>query len=196
MIEEIGSTKILRNRFEEPSKLFWLILPKLEDITSQPNKLPLFIKNGSCSFHNEDDAGKRLYEWIELKDFVSFLKTNLRDYLKSIDVDEQNVSVAGMWANRYPSGTHVEKHNHNPRNKEGILVIGALYYLHKDDNAGNLVIDIPNHGHYNANMNEGDLIIFQSTLDHWTTPNRSDKDKYIIGLELVVGEKGLTLDDI
>ena len=194
MIEEVGATKLLRTHYD--GDLYSLVASKLEDITAQSNRLPLFIQNGSCSFHNETDAGKRLYEWAELKDFVSFVKNNLKEYLHAIGADEQNVSVAGMWANRYPPGTFVEKHNHNPKRKPGIIVIGALYYIRKDIDAGNLVIDIPDYGEYNVDMNEGDLVIFQSSLNHWTIPNRSDRDKYIIGFELVVGEKGMTLDEL
>lgn len=196
MILELGTTKILRTHYGNTSELYQSISDKLVDITSQSNKVPWFILNGSCSFHNVEDEGRQLYKWDELKDLVVFLKAAMREYLNSISVKEEDAAVAGMWANRYPPGTFVAKHNHNHLRKENHIIVGALYYLHKDVNAGGLYIDIPEYGEYNAEMKEGDIIIFQSSLDHWTTPNNSNKDKFIIGLELVVGEKGLTLNEI
>lgn len=196
MIIELGATKILRTRYENSAELFETIKPKLEDITKQPNKLPLFIRNGSCSFHNKDETGRQLNEWEELKELVTFFKVILKEYLASISVKEEDAAFAGMWANRYPPGTYVARHNHNHTRIDKKIVIGVLYYLKKDDNAGSLHIDIPEYGEYNANMNEGDVVVFQSSLDHWTVPNNSSTDKYIIGMELVVGEKGITLNEI
>jgi hypothetical protein len=196
MILEIGTTKILRTRYKHTNELYEVVSDKIKDITNQPNNFPMFIVNGRCSFHNKDDAGRKLYEWEDFKDFVLFLKQNVRDYLESIDIQEQDAPIAGMWANRYPPGTFVTRHNHNELKKEKTIIIGALFYIKTEENAGDLVIDIPSYGEYNANMSQGDVIIFQSSLDHWTTPNRSDNDKYVIGLELVVGENGRQLDEI
>lgn len=196
VILDVGSTKILRTNFLGSQELFENIFSKLEHITSQPNKLPDFIKNGSCSFHNVEEDGKKLYEWEEFKDFIPFLKEHVRDYLDSISVPEADVSIAGMWANRYPPGTYVFKHNHNNMSVDKRLIIGALFYIHMEENAGNLVIDIPQFGEYNVKMSQGDVVIFQSSLDHWTTPNKSNNDKYVIGLELVVGVDGKQLDEI
>ena len=82
------------------------------------------------------------------------------------------------------------------RSKNNTIIIGIVYYIRKDDEAGSLVIDIPDYGEYNTNMREGDVIIFDSTLEHWTIPNQSDNDKYTIGLEIVVGDNGVRLNEI
>jgi hypothetical protein len=195
MILEIGTTKILKTSYPT-NELYETVIDKIKSITSQPNNFPGFIANGSCSFHNKDGDGRKLYEWKEFKDFIPFLKQNVRDYLESISIQEQDAPIAGMWANRYPPGTFVARHNHNDLNRHKTLIIGALFYLKTQRNAGELVIDIPNYGEYNVSMNEGDIVIFQSSLDHWTTPNNSDSDKYVIGLELVVGMEGKKLDEI
>ncbi len=196
MILEIGSTKILRTSYPNTEELFHKLSDKLKDITSQPNAVPWFIRNGSCSFHNKDDTGKRLYDWEEFKDFIPFLKQNVREYLESISISEVDAPIAGMWANRYPPNTFVAKHNHNHLNEDKKIIIGALFYIKTEENAGNLVIDIPDYGEYNVSMSQGDVVIFQSSLDHWTTPNKSSSDKYVIGLELVVGVDGKQLDEI
>ena len=182
MILEIGSTKILKTNYPDTSELYKSTVDKIKDITGQPNNFPSFIANGSCSFHNTTAAGRKLYEWKEFKNFIS--------------IQEQDAPIAGMWANRYPPGTFVARHNHNNLKVNKTVSIGALLYLKTDKNAGDLVIDIPNYGEYNAKMSQGDLIIFQSSLDHWTTPNKSNTDKYVIGLELVFGDNGKQLDEI
>ena len=196
MILELGTTKILRTRYDNTPELYQSISDKLVDITSRSNKVPWFILNGSCSFHNVEDEGRQLYKWEELKDLVVFLKAAMREYLDSVSIKEEDAAVAGMWANRYPPGTFVARHNHNHLKKEEHIVIGALYYIRKDEDAGSLYVDIPGYGEYNADMKEGDVVIFQSSLDHWTVPNNSNTDKYVIGMELVVGEKGMTINEI
>ncbi len=196
MILEVGTTKILRTVYPNTNELFQRVSGKLEYITSQPNSVPWFIRNGSCSFHNKDEAGKKLYEWEEFCDFIPFLKQNVREYLEGMDIPETDAPIAGMWANRYPPKTFVARHNHNHLNEDKKIIIGALFYIKKEENAGDLVIDIPNYGEYTVSLSQGDVVIFQSSLDHWTTPNKSSSDKYVIGLELVVGVEGKRLDEI
>lgn len=196
MIHEFKSTKILKTRYDNSHELFQKVYTDLDNITRQPNKLPGFIRNGRCSFHNIDESGKQLYKWNDLAEITFFLKDNMKKYLRSVSIDVNDVSITGMWANRYPPGTFVDKHNHKRLKGKHSILIGALYYIRKDRNAGSLFIDIPDHGEYNVEMEEGDVVIFHSSLDHWTTPNNSDNDKYVIGMEVVVGEEGITLDEI
>ena len=143
MILEFGSTKILKTTYSHTDELFQSVYDKIVNITEQPNNFPNFIVNGSCSFHNTDDCGRRLYEWEEFRDFIPFLKENVRDYLESISIQEHDAPIAGMWANRYPPGTFVARHNHNNLKVNKTVIIGALLYLKTDKNAGDLVIDIP-----------------------------------------------------
>ena len=37
---------------------------------------------------------------------------------------------------------------------------------------------------YEVPMSEGDVVIFQNTLYHWTIPNKSNEDKFVIGIEM------------
>ena len=196
MIETIGNTKILRSSYPNTSDLYLSVADKLKTITEQPNTLLWFIENGICSYHNEDDSGRRVYMWSELRDLVEFLKDNIKEYLKEISVNEQDVAVTGMWVNRYPPGTFIVKHKHDYLNEKNSVVVGIVYYIRKDENAGSLVIDIPGYGKYNTKMVEGDVIIFDSTLEHWTVPNQGDTDKYTIGLEVVLGDNGVRLNEI
>lgn len=196
MIETVGNSKILRTSYPNTSDLYLSVADKLKNVTEQPNKLLWFIENGICSYHNESDEGRELYRWSELKHLVEFLKDNIKEYLDIISVNENDVAVTGMWANRYPPGTFIVKHNHNYLNQENSIIIGIVYYIRKDDTAGSLVIDIPNYGEYNTDLHEGDIIIFDSTLEHWTVPNQGDTDKYTIGLEIVVGDNGVRLNEI
>ena len=196
MIETVGNSKILKTSYPNTSDLYLSVADKLKNVTEQPNKLLWFIENGICSYHNESNEGRELYRWSELKDLVEFLKDNIKQYLDVISVNENDVAVTGMWANRYPPGTFIVKHDHNYLNQKNSIIIGIVYYIRKDDTAGSLVIDIPDYGEYNTDMNEGDVILFDSTLKHWTIPNQSDKDKYTIGLEIVVGDNGVRLNEI
>jgi hypothetical protein len=201
MIEDIGGTKILKTSYPKTSDLYVSVADKLKAITEQPNRLTWFIEKGVCSYHNEDDEGKQVYRWPEFKDLIDFLRDNIKEYLNNISVDEQDVVVTGMWVNRYPPGAYIVRHNHDEiQNRDQFvnkgIIIGLVYYIRKDENAGSLVIDIPNYGKYNTNMEEGDVIIFNSSLYHWTTPNLCENDKYTIGLEVVIGRNAVGLNEI
>lgn len=196
MIETVGNTKILRARYPNTSDLYLSVADKLKAITDQPNTLLWFIENGICSYHNEDDSGRQVYKWPELKGLIEFLKDNIRDYLNEISIDQSSIAVTGMWVNRYPPGTFIVKHKHDYLNEKNSVIIGIVFYIRKDENAGSMVIDIPGYGKYNTKMVEGDVIIFNSTLEHWTVPNQGDTDKYTIGMEVVVGDNGVRLDEI
>lgn len=201
MIEDIGGTKILRTSYPNTGDLYVSVADKLKSITEQPNKLEWFIEKGVCSYHNEDDAGKQVYLWPEFRGLLDFLKDNVKEYLKEISIEEHDVVVTGMWINRYPRGAFIVKHNHDQiQNRDQFInkgiIIGIVYYIRKDENAGSLIIDIPGYGKYNTNMQEGDVIIFNSSLYHWTIPNKTDTDKYTIGLEVVIGRNGVRLDEI
>lgn len=196
VIIELGSSKLIKTSYGDTKELYDSIYNELEYITNQSNKFPGFIENGSCSFHNVDCQGKELYRWEKLGQLVDIFKSCLREYLNLLQIREDDVVVVGMWANRYPPDTYVGKHNHNYLNGENKTIIDALFYLKKDDKAGSLYIDIPEYGVYNANMNEGDIIVFQSSWDHWTDPNKSKSDKYVIGIELMVDNQGLKLNEI
>ena len=196
MIETIGNTKILRASYPNTGDLYLTVADKLKNVTEQPNTLLWFIENGICSYHNEDDTGRQVYNWPEFKGLIELLKDNIKEYLNIISVNENDVAVTGMWVNRYPPGTFIVKHNHNYLNDKNSIIIGIVYYIRKDENAGSLVIDIPGYGKYNTKMQEGDIIIFDSTLEHWTVPNQGDTDKYTIGLEIVVGDNGVRLNEI
>lgn len=201
MIEDIGGTKILRTSYPKTGDLYLSVADKLKTITEQPNNLLWFIEKGICSYHNEDDEGKHVYRWPEFKDLVEFLRDNIKEYLKVVSVDEQDVVITGMWINRYPPGAFIVRHNHDQiQNRDQFInkgiIIGIVYYIRKDENAGSLVIDIPGYGKYNTKMEEGDVIIFNSSLYHWTIPNLTENDKYTIGLEVVIGRNGVKLDEI
>ena len=201
MIQDIGNTKILRTNYVNNDELYMSVADKLKSISEQPNKLPWFIEKGNCSYHNEDEDGKKVYLWPEFKELVDFLRENIKDYLKAISIDEQNVVITGMWINRYPPGAFIVKHNHDEiQNRDHFInrgiIIGAVYYIRKDEDAGSLVIDIPEYGKYDTKMKEGELIIFNSSLYHWTVPNRSKNDKYTIGLEVVIGRDTVKLDEM
>lgn len=201
MIEDIGGTKILRAKYDKTSDLYLTVADKLKEITEQPNALEWFIEKGVCSYHNHDDAGKLVYQWPEFKDLIQFLKENIREYLQAVSVDEQDVVITGMWVNRYPPGAFIVRHNHDQiQDRDQFInkgiIIGIVYYIRKDENAGSMVLDIPGYGKYNTKMEEGDVIIFNSSLYHWTIPNQGDTDKYTIGLEVIIGRNGVRLDEI
>lgn len=168
--------KIYRTKYSKTAELRETVLDKLYDITNQPNRAPGFINGGICSFHNLDESGKRLHTWSEFSDLTIFMQEHLNEFSKMVNISA-TFDFKGMWANRYPKGSSVIKHNHKLLGGDNYL-IASLFYLQKPENSGNLVVE-----GQELNIEEGDVVIFESFRDHWTTPNMNDTDKFVIGME-------------
>lgn len=174
----VSATLIYRTKYPKTDDLASKVLPKLYEITTQPNKTPQFIRGGMCSFHNVDEAGKRLNEWDEFREFMDFVQPHIDAYVNSLGL--QKVAFEGMWANRYPPGTFVIKHDHKTLSGRQVTFIGVLFYIQKPENSGNLFIEGKE-----IDIEQGDVIMFETSMEHWTEPNKSSTDKFVIGMELV-----------
>ncbi len=192
MLYENNNIKIDKIKYNNNKSLLNKVLPKIIDITSRPNTNKNFILGGSCSYFNEDldQSGKKLFLWKEFRDYIDFIKPHIQNYLNEINKSEDYYYVTGMWANVYPPGTHVAKHKHNYFQESSDLndILAILLYLRKPNDSGNLIIDIPENNStvdYKVTMEEGDVVMFQSSLCHQTEINKSCESKFIIGIELV-----------
>jgi len=171
-------SRILKVKYAECEELKEKVLSKIYDITNKPNKLSMFIEGGSCSYHNVDEEGKNINAWPELEHLITFIRSNLDTFAELINVPK-DFEFQAMWANRYPPGTCVMKHNHTYLGGDKYL-ISALLYIQKPFNSGNLVVE-----NEEIDIEEGDVVFFESFRDHWSIPNESNEDRLLIGMEYV-----------
>tara|TARA_E500000318_G_scaffold91596_1_gene89885 strand:+ start:3194 stop:3724 length:531 start_codon:yes stop_codon:yes gene_type:complete len=93
--------------------------------------------------------------------------------------------VLDFWSNVYKKNGYVKKHNHHDPNsnlKDTKQLSGVYYFQHPDDS--NLIIE-----EKNIPVKEDDFILFDSKLNHYTLPNKSEKEKIVFSINLAHKEK-------
>lgn len=181
MIEMLSSEKIYRTKFPgDCKKLVEKVWPKLSEIFSveRNEQFNPARDGGACTFHNKEEIGKNLHEWEEFSEFIEFIKPHYVLYLKELGLDYEDINFIAMWANRYPKGSYAWPHKHTENND----LLDILFYIQIPEGSGDLHIE-ENGNDYRIGIEEGDVVIFPSGLNHWTDPNQSDIDRLLVGIE-------------
>lgn len=202
MIETIDGVKIGLFKYDMTEETRQSTISCVIDICSQPNIYNKTIDNSPIvSFWNLNDNGKRLYDLSEFKNFLKSIKPNIQEYLKALNISEDDAVITAMWGVHYKPTQFVRRHNHaygdykkSPGKKRSEHnnttdndVLAILLYLNKPDNSGNLFIEMPNGVEHEFDLKSGDVIMFPSfSLMHRTSPNNSNEDKYVVGIEIVM----------
>ncbi|NDB61337.1 hypothetical protein EB001_23300 [bacterium] len=202
MIETYDGVKIGLFKYNMTKDFAEEAISTVIDICSKPNINNKRISDSPIvSFWNLNDSGKRLYDLPIFKDYLSFIKPHIQEYLKELGVVEDQAILTAMWGVHYKPNQFVKRHNHaygdykkNPRKKrsEHIVksdndVLAILLYLNKPNNSGNLFIETPNGIEHEFDLKAGDVIMFPSfSLMHRTNPNLSNEDKFVVGIEIVM----------
>jgi hypothetical protein len=204
MFQSYDGVKIGLFKYAMPSGFAEQAILSVMDICNQTNNVNTKIpKSPIISFWNYRDNGKRLYDLPEFKDYITFIKPHIRDYLKELGVSEDDAVITAMWGVHYKPGQFVQRHNHTysdyrkgaskPASDNDVLAI--LLYLNKPDKSGNLFIESSNGVEHEFDLKGGDVIMFPSSLSmHRTDPNESNEDKFVVGIEIVM--KWVTDDEL
>ena len=194
MIKTIDDTKIYLTKYDITDKFIESVIPRIIETCNHKNLFANIPNAASVSFWNVDDSGKKVYDWLEMKDFLTFIKPHIRTYIKELNISEDDMMITAMWCNRYKPNTFVIKHNHTYNDykrgshnfKTSNDVLGVLLYINKPDNSGNLFIETSDGIEHEFDLKGGDVIIFPSMLQHRTSPNKSKDDKFVIGIEIMM----------
>ena len=202
MFKLYDNITIGRFKYDMPESFAEDAISAVTDICSQPNVFCDGISNSPVvSFWNVNDKGKRLYDLPVFKDYLTFVKPLIRDYLKELNLSEDDAVVAAMWGVHYKPNQFVQKHNHeytdyirSPFEKRGKHkvstdndILAILLYLNKPDNSGNLFIQSKKGIKHEFDLKAGDIIMFPSYSSiHWTEPNLSEEEKFVVGIEIVM----------
>jgi hypothetical protein len=99
----------------------------------------------------------------------------LTDFVLECCAKEQYFIVRPVvsWANVYPTGSYIRPHNHvTPFTS----MLSAVYYLQGN---GFLHFD-----HGKEEIKEGNVIVFDGKLMHWTEPHDGKEDRIIVGFDI------------
>ena len=167
----------------------------IEHICNQLNVFNKRIPNSPIvSFWNIDDDGRRLYDCPEFKDYLTFVKPHIQDYLKELELPVDEAMVTAMWGVHYKTGQYVRRHQHtyNDYKKSPHKfttpydVFAVLLYLNKPEHSGNLFVETSDGIQKEIDLKDGDVIMFPSMQYHWTSPNKSQESKYVVGIEIIM----------
>ena len=213
MIRTIAGVKVAQYFYPMPEGFADAAIAYSIEICKKPNvfhdmmkqkvghkvSVDLISNSPNATLWNVDDNDKRLFRLPLFKDFLSFLKPHMLNYIKELEIDEKDVNVVGMWAVHYKPKQFVARHNHFysdcAKRQDGTFIeriphkssnqndmISILLYLNKPIASGNLFIEMPDGDAHEFDLKAGDVIMFPSySLMHWTSPNESDEDKFEIG---------------
>jgi hypothetical protein len=138
--------------------------------------LPDF-SNESCykseqftDYHNKDRA--------YLDEFMSILE---EDIYKFIEISERNWSIDGVWCQRYWKDHMMGIHNHGP------IGFSCILYTEFDKNVHEKTIFLQPFGtfdegitvNYAPEIDEGDILIFPSVINHYVKPSMAEKQRTI-----------------
>ena len=96
--------------------------------------------------------------------------------------------ILDFWFNIYGPRGHVKPHEHAEQETNGALVSG-VYYFQKPIKSGNLVLN-----KQVVEVEEDDLVLFDSHLQHYSEPNKSNGDRIIFSCNLAKGYKKILKD--
>ena len=107
--------------------------------------------------------------------FESFIKKQAYFlYKKQFEIDK-------IWINRYPTNSYIDLHNHPHTD---IVVVGYLEVDINDNSSSLLIENDVDKKFITIDVKENDVLFFSGCVKHKSLPNKSKRDRYIIGMNL------------
>lgn len=136
--------------------------------------LVLYDKSRLCNTHVHSKDGRCLHRRPEFKDVYSFVLNTAKEYGIQNGLNVEEITTVMSWINVYPPGTYINRHKHY-RN-----LFTSVFYLQSNDASGQLYVS----GDPNPkNIKEGEMYIFPSDIEHWSSPNESYQDRIVFGCD-------------
>ena len=193
-----------------------LEIPNHKDIKGQFK--PFIEKEESFDNASDWDCNCKTTYMLDAKNqnlpwdtFFKNLKPVFNQYLQAIGVTKQHSSAfnAYAWANRYDKGNHQEIHAHYsngcliscaymldlPSRDAGEFIFYNSAYVPFERQLMNVFHDNARSTYnkrYNPLVNEGEIIFFPSSLEHYVTWNRTDNIRSSISANFTVNVESLT----
>jgi hypothetical protein len=150
----VKKTKLILKNKEE-------VLKKIKTIKSSEYSA---LENGTSSYHTKYNYGKD-------KEFHPILD-------KFLETAGKGFRILDFWFNIYGPNGHVKPHRHAQENLEGNLKSG-VYYIQKPINSGNIILN-----NKVIKIEEDDMLLFDSDIEHYSEPNKSNQDRVIFSCNL------------
>ena len=166
------------DNWTEEKKVLISILPKEDES---------FLKEDKSIYTDFYQNAKTTTPPDYFQTVLSILTPRFKNFVSNYKLSIQNLNVVSMWwQTAYKSQRH-SVHNHGGLGWSSILYVNfdseihsaTTFYTHYADPWTGLSSS------WSPNIEEGDLIIFPSYLNHESSPNTSDKKRTIISFNLL-----------
>lgn len=137
------------------------VLPKLYEVFTLAKDDNILLANNNKSagdFISTWNVNKDLHKWPEFKEFVDWIESNFQGH-----------KITEMWANVTEPDGFLKSHNHIGHKYAGTVYISAK------ENCGDIVM----RGCCRGKIKEGDVIIFDGDISHYTMVNNSGEDRVV-----------------
>lgn len=190
----IFGTPVIINSFPEHDKVkkeFSLYLEK-DEYFSEVSSWKCNVESTFCKENNFD---------LPWNTFIENAVKCFNEYLSTFPIKKQFQIEIYAWLNRYSKGHSQEVHNH----AGGNAVLSCAYMLELPKNSGDIVFfqtgndllkyttlndicdnDLNVSNRFTPILQEGDIVIFPSYLDHYVTGNYTEKRRSTISANLYI----------
>lgn len=119
-----------------------------------------------------------------LIEFVNIFETELDNFRSELELD--NIHITDVWTVRYKTGQFHAPHTHSSFGYSGVLYLDYDETVHTGtyfvNSITDPITDLTNG--FSPTVQEGDMVIAPSNILHFTYPNKSDKDRLIVGFDV------------
>jgi uncharacterized protein (TIGR02466 family) len=163
-----------------------------------------YFKNIPTWYSNVDTTfGNRDADNLPWQNFIKSAMSGLKEYIEIFELELPAEYRIECWLNRYKKGQFQEVHNH-----AGESVISCAYMLNTPPNSGNFVFYKNAYDYFHQSelpkltkqpfkynnrvtppLQEGDIIYFPSSLEHYVSNNNSNELRATISANFIIKEK-------
>lgn len=147
--------------------------------SSSKNKILDYINQIKFNNHKLVEQGLSTYDFILEYQKYPFLSNIVKKFKKEAGKDYY---LLDLWCNVYNKNGYVKEHNHHDTCNnmlKNIPQISGVYNIKKPVNSGDLILD----GH-KTNLKEDECILFDSRINHSSTPNLSEDTRIIFSINM------------
>jgi len=136
------------------------------------------------------------HAWDEFEEFRPWLFDKVNDVWETWRLAPMNKNLSESWINVHPPGAWTAEHHHQN------VTVAVAAYLHVPKNSGRFMIKNPlsiyklgeplNYHYYDdghewcpISVETGDVLFFPGWLTHKTEVNNSNKDRYVMSLNIM-----------
>jgi uncharacterized protein (TIGR02466 family) len=169
------------------------IKPKIEKLIEENKHTDTLEINTDSQWVSSSQNFKFLDAFYEhLKPLYLEYAHNTLGYPDNLDIE-----ILHSWFNKYKEDGRIKTHNHTG------AIISSVLYIEFPPNAGNLLFKDPYYDFklcYSKNgddswlwkeveIEEGDLLLFDAAIWHKTQPNKSNKERWVLGTNIGIVPK-------